>query len=166
MRREERRRGMWYEEDSEEKVKRNRRRVEKVLRNEREREVIHMAGLVRRGEVGDIVREYVGGRAARAELLRGIREALTPEEVQQWIKTALKLALEKKTPHTIVEILRFVVEYTIGKPIQAVDMIVGQEGRSGTPADWVRVFRDTEEEIGEIVDIVRSERRTRGEGER
>ena len=101
------------------------------------------------GPMRDLVDHYVRSREVRLAVLDGIQGAFTPEEVMLWLREAMEVAKETKAARTMLEIVKFVAEYTVGKPTQHIEV-----ERGGNPADWVRVFSDNANEIeGEVTHL-------------
>lgn len=59
-------------------------------------------------------------KAAELAMLDAINSAFTPEEVTQHLKDAMKLAKEQNSARSIVAVLEFINDRTMGKPIQRV----------------------------------------------
>jgi hypothetical protein len=83
-----------------------------------------------------IWRSRTEGQLAPA-YLRALGDNFTPEDMVEHLKEALQWAQDRKQPKNVLDIYRFIFEYTVGKPKQGVELNVGS-----TPQDWVRVFQD------------------------
>src|SRR5690349_17781241 len=60
-------------------------------------------------------------RETEAAILTAITDALSPEEITEAIKEALRLAKEQKSARGIVAVIELAAAYGIGKPLQRVE---------------------------------------------
>lgn len=61
------------------------------------------------------------GRPTKAQelaVLNAITSTFTPEQVQEYLQKAMKLAEEQNSARAMIAILEFCANYTIGKPTQ------------------------------------------------
>ena len=84
-------------------------------------------------------------RADEEAVQRAIMERWGPHKILDVVEQAHVFAYKTKSWKGLMEVARFLAEYTVGKPKQALNMT-----HTATPEDWAEFFRDKDVPEAEV----------------
>lgn len=103
-------------------------------------EIVEQAPIVSlasaRGSSPKSIQRALRKSADPLEMLKAVTEANSPSEVTHLLKKAIRYAEEQKSWYGILEVLRFQMEYAVGKPVQR------SVSATLNPEDFAKFFED------------------------